>query len=74
MSPDCVAKHGRNISGFAIASNIQPEMFTAYLKKATESSDIWDQNNEKRFMKDAEHSVIAANKGRIYVARSVPKQ
>lgn len=33
LSPGCVQKHGRNVSGLAIATNLDPEMVNVFLKR-----------------------------------------
>ncbi len=33
-------RHGRNISGMAIATNIDPEMFDIYMKKMVEPASV----------------------------------
>lgn len=51
LSEKCRKHHDRDINGFAITSNIDPEVFEFYLKRVNETSSVnpmtFYPNNEK---------------------------
>ena len=51
MSDKCRKHHGRGIDGFAMASDLDPEVFQFYLKRINETSSsnpmIFYPNNDK---------------------------
>ena len=51
MSPECQKKHNRSLSGIALASNIDPEMFELAMKTTTAKtgSNDWQLDTHKQF-------------------------
>ena len=56
LSPGCAQKHGRNLSGLAIATNLDPEMVDIYMKKtvetATTAGSVWPPASEKALVSE----------------------
>jgi hypothetical protein len=54
MSPACAKKHNRTGTGFAFASNIDPEMFEIYMKETNQKDFAyqfpWDHKHQKMWL------------------------
>lgn len=51
MNPTCANKHNRTINGIAFASNIDPEMFSVYMKSfITDKAFPWNFSQNKLWM------------------------
>lgn len=60
MSPECQKKHNRTLSGIALASNIDPEMFEVGMRVTTNKlfSSPWKIDEQKIFVEDAVNMMI----------------